>query len=235
MNGKYIGVVIGAVVAIMLVGGVLMPVINDASTQKETTPAEGAFGFMSYQSEPEPSEGGMPYRYVYAIKTGDDMVISKGPANAMTQIETVPYTDFLNTDRIYYADSNIVFYVSSGALYYIYNQQTVEVDRPDVGFWVQNSGTASRASAGTGTIFTAASLPTYYYVDNPNGDYANFEGDNPPSMDTPSVSAAGMYIGPKETVTEVQAPGYAIYVAIPLIILVALLTAVAFVAFRRDY
>ena len=237
MNGKYLGVVIGAVVAIMLVGGVLMPIINDASTTIETVPAEGAYGFMSYQSEPEPVSGGLPYRYVYAIKDGssDNMVISHGPANAMVTIESVPYTEFLNTDRIVYADSNIVIYVSNGSIYCDYNGQTTESDRLDMGFWVQNNGSASRCTVGTTSIFTSAPVPTYYYVDDPNGDYANFEGDNPPSMDTPSVSAAGMYIGPKETVTETQAPGYAIYVAIPLVILVALLTAVAFVAFKRDY
>ena len=236
MNGKYLGVVIGAVVAIMLVGGVLMPIINDASTQEGTTTAEGAYGFMSYQPDPEPSSG-LPYRYVYATWGGSDgmITISHGPANDMQTIESMPTTEFFNTDRIVYADSNIVIYVSNGSIYYDYDGQTTQGDYLER-FWVQNDGNGvSKATVGSTTVFSDAPVPTYYYVDNPNGDYANFEGDNPPTMDTPSVSVAGMYIGLKETVTETQAPGYAIYVAIPLVILVALLTAVAFVAFRRDY
>ena len=236
MNGKYLGVVIGAVVAIMLVGGVLMPIINDASKQEGTTTAEGAYGFMSYQPDPEPSSG-LPYRYVYATWGGSDgmITISHGPANDMQTIESMPTTEFFNTDRIVYADSNIVIYVSNGSIYYDYDGQTTQGDYLER-FWVQNDGNGvSKATVGSTTVFSDAPVPTYYYVDNPNGDYANFEGDNPPTMDTPSVSVAGMYIGLKETVTETQAPGYAIYVAIPLVILVALLTAVAFVAFRRDY
>lgn len=236
MNGKFLGVVIGAVVAIMLVGSVLMPIINDASTQEGTTTAEGAYSFMSYQPDPEPSSG-LPYRYVYATWGGSDgmITISHGPANAMQTIESMPTTEFFNTDRIVYADSNIVIYVSNGSIYYDYDGQTTQGDYLER-FWVQNDGNGvSKAAVGSTTVFSDAPVPTYYYAPDPNGDYANFEGDNPPTMDTPTVTAGGMYIGPKEIEIEIHAPGYAIYLAIPIVILVALLTAVAFVAFRKDY
>lgn len=244
MNGKYLGVVIGAVVAIMLVGGVLMPIINENTSHTEIAPVEGAYGYMKYQPSPETQTGSIPYRYFSASATSTNMVIKTGPANGLVTVLDIPISDFLGTDQIYYADSNIVFYVSNGAFYADYDGASTQIRVSSSYDGVTLATTSAEVYKctlsgttynGGNQMFSDKPLPEYYYVVDPNGDYANFEGDNPPSMDTPSVSVAGMYIGPKMAETTTSSPGAPIYLAIPIVILVALLTAVAFVAFRRDY
>lgn len=244
MNGKYLGVVIGAVVAIMLVGGVLMPVINDNASTTETVPADGAYGFMKYQPEPETQAGSIPYRYFQASATSTNMVIKTGPANGLVTIIDTPISDFLGTDQIYYADSNIVLYVSDGAFYADYDGASTQIRVSSNGDGVTLATTSATVYRcvlsgttynGGSYMFSDTPIPDYYYIVDSNGDYANFAGDNPPSMDAPSVSVAGMYIGPKMIEKTTESPAAPIYLAIPIVILVALLMAVAFVAFRRDY
>ena len=221
---RFVTATICIVLTVVIITTALIPIISDASTKTELAPAEGAYGFMSYQPDPEPSSG-LPYRYVYATWGGSDgmITISHGPANAMQTIESMPTTEFFNTDRIVYADSNIVIYVSNGSIYYDYDGQTTQGDYLER-FWVQNDGNGvSKATVGSTTVFSDAPVPTYYYAPDPNGDYANFEGDNPPTMDTPSVSVAGMYIGTKVIEKTVESPYAAVYLVIPLIVLVSLL------------
>lgn len=238
MNGKYLGVVIGAVVAIMLVGGVLMPIINDASTQKETTPAEGAYGpsvgYYTIESAPTTSKTYFSATFDWDSSEPDSVITVSIKANGV-QAYNGPLSDL--PKMILYADNNVTIYIDGETVYYsgaANGSYSIRNTEPTIQiYWRQGT---YYYTIGYDVFNQTYGDITYYYVAFvEDGNYSNFLGDTAPSMDTPAVVAGGMYIGPKETVTETQAPGYAIYMAIPLVILVALLTAVAFVAFRRDY
>lgn len=236
MNGKYIGVVIGAVVAIMLVGGVLMPIIDNASTQKETTPAEGAYGpDVAYFGNIE-SGNYVLYRASFSVVGGVNQIDIHARTPTYTQLYKGPRAD-LPDKMILYADDNLKVWLDNDNISYsgVLNGtfSYTGLDEPKE-ITIQNSANYG-GSYTDGDDYQDGNITYYYVATVESGEYSNFIGDNPPTMDTPTVTAGGMYIGPKEIVTETHAPGYAIYVAIPLIILVALLTAVAFVAFRRDY
>lgn len=238
MNGKYIGVIVGAVVAIMLVGGVLMPIIDNASTQKETTPAEGAYGpsvgYYTIESTPTAT-------ITYFAATFDwDSSETNSPITVTIKVNSTqayngPLSDL--PKMILYADNNVTIYIDGESVYYsgdVNGSYSIRNTEPTIQIYWRNG--TYYYTIGYNVFNQQYGDITYYYAAFvEDGNYSNFLGDTAPSMDTPAVVAGGMYIGPKETVTEAPGPGHAIYVAIPLVILVALLTAVAFVAFRRDY
>lgn len=246
MNGKFLGVVIGAVVAIMLVGSLLMPIINEQTTTTELAPAEGAYGYMRYQSSPETES----YAYLWVQYQSDPAGFKIQWGMPPTLNHTILLSDIPDGKMILYADSHFIAYIEDGKYHYYSPDGTVPTYTSDETPSVASlpvesnfSGTIKVTVVSNGIKYTASTtesvtvtnLPAYYYISDPTGDYANFVGDNPPTMDTPSVSVAGMYIGPKMAETTTSTPGAPIYLAIPIVILVALLTAVAFVAFRRDY
>lgn len=229
---RFVTATICIVLTIVIITTALIPIISDASTKTETAPAEGAYGFMKYQPSPETQSGSIPYRYFFASATSTNMVIKIGPANGLVTVLDVPISDFLNVDQIYYADSNIVLYVSDGAFYADYNNTTTQIRVSSNGDGVTLATTsadvyrcvlAGTTYEGGSYMFSNTPLPQYYYVVDPNGDYANFAGDNLPTMDTPSVSVAGMYIGPKIIEKTIESPYAAVYLVIPLIVLVSLL------------
>lgn len=236
MNGKFIGIVIGAVVAIMLVGGVLMPAINDASTHTEIVTPDGAFGpTVGYISDiPVPTSNVSFYGVSYDVTT------TKLTASRVVNGDNVNVIDDLRSNlpdkMIIYADDNETVYIDGLNLYCVNNEKVYDLstgDRFGVGFGYRDEN--YRYAMANQGYFDKYTPITYEYITGMDGNYTNITGDNPPSMDTPSVSAAGMYIGINGTETETQSPGYAIYMAIPVIILVSLLVAVAMVAFKRQY
>lgn len=236
MNGKYLGVIIGAVVAIMLVGGLLMPIIDNASTEKETTPAEGAYGpDVAYFGNLE-SGNYILYRANFSVDGGVNQIDIHARAPTYTQLYKGPRAD-LPDKMILYADDNLKVWLDNDSISYsgILNGTIsyTDLEEPKE-IIVQNSANYG-GSYTDGDDYQDGNITYCYVATVESGEYSNFIGDNPPTMDTPTVTAGGMYIGLKEIVTETRAPGYAVYMAIPIIILASLLVAVAVVAFKRDY
>lgn len=267
MNGKFIGVVIGAVVAIMLVGGVLMPIINDATEEEEeqTVVASGAVGpNIAYNTQSELySENALKYWFRIVIDTDNDLgnvLKFSRKASGSDYYYIYPIGDnFDNKTVILYSDDVITVYVVNGVITStieeIYTGYTLPIisGDTDLGEWTNKilfrvtsldsslkydryepTGQYSELSYNA-TSLRNGDFTTFAYLPNESGQYITIEGNDPPSMDIPSVSVSGAYIGPKMTVITTSNPAAPIYLAIPIVILVALLTAVAFVAFRRDY
>ena len=239
MNGKYLGVIIGAVVAIMLVGGVLMPVINEQATTTEQAPAEGAYGpavgYYTIESAPTTTTNYFVATFDFDDTDEDSVITATFKVNNV-QAYNGPLSDL--PKMIIYADNNVTIYIDGESVYYSGDVNGSYSIRSDASptiqiYWKTN---AYKYSIGDNVFNQTYGDITYYYAAFvTDGEYSNFLGDNPPTMDTPTVSVAGMYIGPKMTEVPTESPAAPIYLAIPIVILVALLTAVAFVAFRRDY
>ena len=230
MNGKYLGVVIGAVVAIMLVGGLLMPIIDNASPQKETVPAEGAYGPDIMYSDTPTVNLSRSILIVAYEERWDRLTIT---VDGLGTVYNGARSEFPNK-IILYADSNATVYLDGNYLHISNYNDGAAVLLDSSGLSVKSRSTGEYRY-GPSSGYVTADAPTYCYIVYDNGDYANFEGDNPPSMDTPTVSVAGMYIGPRMTIGEKPGATAPIYLAIPVVLLASLLVAVAFVAFRRQY
>ena len=243
MNGKFIGVVIGAVVAIMLVGGVLMPVINE-----QTTPSTGtennpdAFGpSVDYIGGLEPATENMTYFSIKYSSSSQTFNMYQMDTNGLNYLLQNATRDAIPNKAILYADNNATIYIDDMTLTFDYVDSANTDGSYDLStgltFVVKyNSGTYQYGANTGGYAYVTPSNPiAYYYIAFMEGDYSNCTGDNPPTMDTPTVSVNGMYIGLKAIEKEIKNPTAPLYLAIPIVILVALLTAVAFVAFRKDY
>lgn len=234
MNGKYIGVIVGAVVAIMLVGSVLMPIIQESSTHTEMATPAGAFGpTVSYDGD------------ITDLASSRITILNVKYKESTDNLEIYTMAHDGNLDYIYqglrsgfpdkiilYADSNATMYIDGSTVHLTNSTDTYPLSYT-TGLSIKFRDGGVRY--GPNDAYVEGNFPTYYYSLDVAGDYTNIAGDNPPAMDTPAVAIDGMYIGLKGIETETQVPGHAIYVAIPLVILVSLLMAVAFVAFRRDY
>ena len=96
MNGKYLGVVIGAVVAIMLVGSLLVPMINNANTKTEHDVPLPVGGQQIYYrfSETEPTQSGNAF---YTVALANGTVTVTDAASSMTI--SLP----VDTDTVYFA------------------------------------------------------------------------------------------------------------------------------------
>ena len=267
MNGKYLGVVIGAVVAIMLVGSVLMPIINDETEEEEqTVVASGAVGpNIAYNAQSDVyAQNPLKFWFRIVIDTDSELgnVLKFSRQASGTEFYYIyPIGDnFDNKTVILYSDDIITVYVVNGVitstieeLYTGYTLPIISGDT-DLDGWanknlfrvtslIGNTLKYDRYEPTTQSgdvVYNATSQSdegriAYAYQPNESGQYSTIEGNDPPSMDIPSVSVSGAYIGPKMTVITTSNPAAPIYLAIPIVILVALLTAVAFVAFRRDY
>ena len=241
MNGKFIGVVIGAVVAIMLVGSVLMPIINvQTTTETELVDNPDAFGpSVNYIGDLAPATSNYSYFGLRYIESSQKFFISHQSGGDISYLIENANRDAIPDKAILYADNNATIYIDDMTLTVDFvdsNNTDVSYNLSDGIVFVVRYNNGTYQYGINGGEYTILSNPvSYYYIAFMDGDYSNCTGDNPPTMDTPAASANGMYIGPKTTVITTSNPAAPIYLAIPIVILVALLTAVAFVAFRRDY
>lgn len=241
MNGKFIGVVIGAVVAIMLVGSILMPIINEQTTPTtELVSNPDAFGpSVNYIGDLAPATSNLSYFGLKYTTSSQKFNIYQSDGTISYLIENAT-RDAIPDKAILYADNNATIYIDDMTL----TVDFVDSNNTDVSYDLSEGTITFLARYNNGTYqygisggeYTILSNPvSYYYIAFMDGEYSNCTGDNPPTMDTPAASANGIYIGTKvieKTTNPTAAP---IYLVIPIVILVALLTAVAFVAFRRDY
>lgn len=268
MDGKFLGVVIGAVVAIMLVGSLLMPIINDATEEEEqTVPASGAVGpNIAYLAQTDVyADNPLKFWFRIVIDTDNELgnvLKFSRQASGTTFYYTYPIGDnFDNKTVILYSDDIITVYVVNGVITStieeLYTGYTLPIISGDTDLDGWTNKILFRATSITGSalkydryepttqssdvVYNATSLSdegkiAYAYLPNESGQYITIDGNDPPSMDIPSVSVSGAYIGEKyETINVGGIPGSAVVLVIPIVILVALLTAVAFVVFRRDY
>lgn len=240
MNGKYLGVIIGAVVAIMLVGGVLMPVINEQTTpatEYEDNP--DAFGpSVNYVGGLEPATSNFTYFAMKYSSSSSTFDIYQMDTNGIQYLLKTEPRDSIPQKAILYADNNVTVYIDDMLLIYNYINDAYTDRSYDLSAGVLQTVRYNNGSyqyGQTNGFITPSDPISYYYIAFMDGEYSNCTGDNPPTMGTPSASADGIYIGPKMTEVTTESPAAPIYLAIPIVILVALLTAVAFVAFRRDY
>lgn len=233
---KFATVIVCMVVAVTVIMTALVPIISDQTTTTELAPADGAYGYMRYNPNPETES----YAYVWINPQSDPAGFKVQWGMPATLNHTVLLSDLPDGKMILYADSHLIIYSEDGKYHYYspdgsvptYTEgDTVSVPSLPVESTfngivkVNKISSGIRYTASTNEQVTVSDLPAYYYVSDPTGDYANFVGDNPPAMDTPSVSVAGMYIGPKmveRTVPNDPFTGSVVLTIIPIIMLVSL-------------
>lgn len=251
MNGKYLGVVIGAVVAIMLVGGVLMPIINEQATTTDETTVEGISPLKyaystAYNSEFQKivcslSDG------VLTITQGDTVQTLSVSSDDVIPIAVVygvvpQYSEGDGVSNVkisvFYNDSHIMVYWPDGSNNTYTASYPLNIQKSPF----DESGTVLNIQANGGIDLDITSIQ-YLVVPDATSEYEFYKSEYPgdenniiTSIELESPTQTTWYLGPIATVgNAVSSPYSAIYLAIPIVILVALLTAVAFVAFRRDY
>lgn len=238
MDNKYIVGIVGVVVAIILVGSLLTPVINDLSEgETEQTEKEGAYGTLIYQGTPEDYTT-YPYRYFQTNLNDTTLSVKTGYANALAEVATID-TAQLDKPLIVYADNNVTIYIDNGQFHF--SSETVsEVNGVTANLNTQpyvaySSNRGMTYGTGSSNTYVTEKI-TYYYQYNNGGDYANFEGSNPPAMDTPAVSVDGVYIGEKYTTITKDSPYASLYGAIVVIVLASILIASVgyFITMKRE-
>lgn len=238
-NNSFIMLTIGVVISVVLVSSVLIPIIGDASapdTETIETLNEDGYGSLAYQESPELAEKQIVYAYMKSTYRDGIFTIQRG---YLDQLETVATIDIneLNEPLILYSDDNITIYIDNGSYHFtgtVFEYDSVPIDVPTL--YAGNSTSGAKYN-NSGQNVTIPSIPTYYYAYNDNGDYANFVGDNPPTMDTPAVSVAGSYIGEKystKTIT-VEKPYASMLSIIPVIALISVIIfTIGFYTYRRQ-
>ena len=236
MNGKYIGVVIGAVVAIMLVGSLLMPTIETA------TRGEGRVNI---------AEGNQNIYYDYYADTTDvhltvtftvedgDVVITAGDSVYKIPIDISERLLYFRSEKIMvdtYKDSSEDFInslscsVSGGSTRA--TSVTVTIDGTSVSAsYVKYSDSTTV----TTNVFTAG----WVIVPNANGNYSSWLNTEPNTelVNSQVIGSRTFNIALAYDNGSIQDnTGWrGILLVIPVVLLASLLVAVAFVAFRRDY
>lgn len=233
MENKMIIGIVSICVSIIVLASVLIPIIDNATeTETETVvvPKEGAYGpSLTYQGEPETISGTV-YTYISAkINPSDNtqIVIQRGTAMAgYDSTVNLDISSLTGKTLIIYSDSNLTIYIEDNEYKCTDSDFTAQPLTSNVSvLTLRNSGSTVKYSIGSVTN-VEKTKPTYYYSTTGDGDYLNFVGDNPPSMDTPSAAVAGVYIGEGYTTTTIETggiPGGAVLLVIPLFFLVAIL------------
>ena len=253
MNGKYIGVIVGAVVAIMLVGSFLVPIIkefSDPGTETITVEREGSiWGKMAYidwvfNTDALDIKISATTDNTIKVDFNGDIVADYPIGNTFANNEIAIYYDTyignitvdngVFTDNVYIQFDNQLPTLNNSLSE---NKLIMEIKIVPGETITYSTGYATSSDWLIVDIPTQASWISTFNVAYPSntGDYSNFPGD---WLSDAVVMYGGGSIAPlykTETITKDPAPYAYILVVIPVVILVALLTAVAFVAFRRDY
>lgn len=238
MEGKYITGIVMIMVGILMVGSILVPIINDASQGgTETIEVQGGYGTLMYQGTPE-DENVYPYTYLQCSLTDTTLSVKSGLSNALVVVATIDTTQ-LDKPLIIYSDDNVTVYIDNGQFHFSSETVTdvngVTTNLNQQIFIRYNSSRGMTYSTGSSNSYVEEKI-TYYYQYNNTGDYANFEGSNPPAMDTPAVSVDGVYIGQKYITITGKSPYAALYGTIVIMVLVAILVAaVGIFISKRNY
>lgn len=232
MENKIIIGVVSVFVAIVVLAGILMPVIDMATEPKqEESEKDGAYGPLLYQGTPESDT--YPYRYFNTTYSNEVLSIKSGPANAMVDVASINISELSNTPQIIYADNNQTIYIDNSLL-----QFSGTITKSDVALNstvnVQYYNDRMTYSDGSGNQYVDGKI-TYYYRCSDTGDYANFAGDNPPTIDTPAVSVTGAYIGERYTTKDVDPFGANLYNLMPFLVIIAILVSAVVYFIGKSY
>ena len=249
---KFATVTICIVLTVVIITTALVPIISDATEEEEqTVEVSGAVGPNIEYNTQFYSET-MKYWFRIVIDTDNELgnVLKFSHQASGTDFYYIyPIGDnFDNKTVILYSDDVITVYVVNGVITStieeLYSGSTLPIisGDTDLGGWADKmlfrtislpdyTLKYSRYDEQSSVVeYNARSLVgedgrlTYVYQPNESGQYTTIEGNNPPSMDIPSVSVSGAYIGEKyETITTGGIPWSAVILAIPIIVLVSLL------------
>lgn len=236
-SNKIVIGVVGVVVAVLLICTLMIPIVNEnAQGTETTTEVAGGYGTLMYQGTPE-SPTGMAIQYILLQPSDTDNTIInvyKG-GNLNDPITTIDINTLDGKNLIVYSDINAVLSIQNGK--YVFTGNTTLPSDSDITNTVSVSYNRQVGMVYDNRIESSVRISgqtTYYYAYSNSGDYANFEGDNPPAMDTPAVSVDGVYIG-KKYITETITPPYAMILnVLPiLMIITVMMFAVGFIVYRR--
>lgn len=230
-NNKFVIAVVSTVIMVVLITNVVIPVIGNAESGTEKV-MTGYGPTLIYQDEPETVDAGTFY---YMMARNVDGVINVN-INGGEPV-TFVLSELADKTIILYSDSYATIYIENG----MYKTTTafngvtevpITASPISVNYRAMSSGVKYQLSSTAQSDYQP--VPSYYYVMGANGDYSNFAGDNPPSMDTPTVSVAGAYIGEINT-TVIEKPQYAaILEVIPILMFVGVLVAVVTMSIKKQ-
>lgn len=227
---KFATIMVCVIVAVTIIMTALVPIISDTiGTETELTPAEGAYGpavgYYTIESTPTTTTEFFDAYFLFDSDVEDSAITVTIKVNNV-QVYNGPLSDL--PKMILYADNNVTIYIDGESVYYsgvVNGSYSIRTDgEPTIQiYWRQG---AYKTTIGNDVFNQTYGDITYYYAAfATDGEYSNFLGDNAPSMDTPAVTAGGMYIGPKMTETTVSKDpftGSVVLTIIPIIMLVSL-------------
>lgn len=228
MESKILFGVVGIVVSIILVGSLMMPIIDTAvsiGASEEIEPVSGGYGpSMIYQNEPEiTTETNSTYYYFRATYSNGTITFKSGPYGNTT-ITSIDSNELTDKTLIVYSDSLTTIYIKDGKYHSttpINGVSEIDLTTPGIGVnYAYNDGGVKYQFSQN---LREQPVPSHYYSIGNDGDYINFVGDNPPAMDTPTVSVEGVYIGEKYHTVMGENPLKPLYYAIPLTVIIAVL------------
>ena len=239
MDNKYIVGIVGVVVAIILVGSLLAPVINDLSQgESETIEAENPIGLPVKYDAANPNLSGTVNFYNFTVEEqyDDEMNVTDYLLRLTAGSDTATALRSSLPDKfIVYSDNNTTIYIDGNKIQSSELNITGDITGTDNFFQVfyRNGNYTYRTDAAN----TNAPAPiAYYYRMCSSGDYSNFVGDNPPAMNTPAASIDGVYIGEKYITITGDSPYASLYGAVVVIVLASILIASVgyFITMKRE-
>lgn len=236
MNGKYIGVIVGAVVAIMLVGGALMPVIDNVTTGEGRVKIAEGNQNIYYDYYADATD--LHLTLTFTVE-GEDVVITAGDS-----IYKIPID--ISERMLYFRSEKIMIYTYKDSSEDFINSLTCSVSggaNRAKSITVTIDGTSVSASyvkyADSTTVTTNVFTAGWVIVPNANGDYSSWLNTEPNTEQVNSqvIGSRTYNIALAYDNGEVQDnTGWrGILLTIPVVLLASLLVAVAVMAFRRDY
>lgn len=218
-SNKIVITVVGVVVSVLLICSLMIPVIENANGTETEIEVEGGFGQpISYHNNPEINNRAS----IISIKVNSSgtLQIYNTLESAPVYMYNAPRVDFPEK-MIVYADNNATVYIDGDYVYFSNLTDPVPITTATLVSYRDGS-----YRYGTIDGYVTASTLTYYYSIDTDGDYSNFNGNNPPAMDTPAVSGDGMYIGERYTVETDDSPYMALLNVIPILMIAGLIIAV---------
>ena len=177
MDGKYITGICTVFVAVLMVGGLLMPII-DHTTEGEVKTNDGAGWIrMNYDTSAAAT-------YEVTITPGEVGITVTNGTDSQSGAD----------DTIFYADSNLAVWLEDG-YFTVLGQST----NGPVFFQSEDDITITRDSGGVtvtdGVNTVAVGAPTWAYVPYSSGSYGFFADGTPVSIETPIAAAGGGFAG----------------------------------------
>lgn len=237
MNGKFIGVVIGAVVAIMLVGSLVVPIIDDVSTTEGPVLKDGAF----------------PCLFDYKTDNYGQRTINFKLADGA---DSVVITEGNNTYVVPCADDEFIFMSATGTApidlcgvristyeggYALYNYYRYGGTRSagELTVTINDSNVTVTGTTAGGSQINTQYTAIWMVIPNESGDYAlwlnEIQDDAVLIRQYGNNAGNDYYLAPAYTQAVITNNQFAVMFAIPIVLLASLLVAVAAMAFKRDY